>query len=327
LTHRTSRDDLLVSRPPRPNGVVITGQPEISSVWPEVFDAVVGQLRRRGVDLHTAEDAAQEAGSRAFAGRIPFTDGRDLQRWAHKVAWRVVLDQKRLDARWDRSSTLDPISAQEVSTEVEGRLELAATSRAWSRLSAEDRTAIATASAPPPSDRRAAVRLAVRRHRARNRLLALIDGAAAFAFFLFRRGRRVMAGVGAVVVLVPALFAALPFGEEAKQTRSTEPTEMRAVSDLLVDRAAQNAPREVTVEPTQGRTRAPSTAPSRVGDQRTYAPSVRVPVPTPEQLDRPAKAWTRPKSPDEPLVCVWTGAVGKFCTPGAALELPSAPKP
>src|SRR5437773_1046450 len=155
---------------------VITG--DFGSVWPRVFSETVAWLRGKGFDRHTAEDAAQEAGTRAFDREIPFSSAEDLTPWIRVVARRLARDANRRSARIDDDSA-DPVEHEDVANVVEWRLALAAAAEAFVRLSQTDQEAIIEGVVGEQQpDRRQAVRLAVRRHRARNRLLALLEAIA-----------------------------------------------------------------------------------------------------------------------------------------------------
>ena len=151
-----------------------------------------------------AEDAVQEAGARAIAHDVPFVDADDLLRWIQTVAWRVVLDAQTR-ARRLVYEVPDSLSGEDVGRAVEDRIRLqrlrvllgALTPEEHATLTEDGRTA----------DRRTSVRLAVRRHRLRIKLLAMLDGAAVVLVFLRRLGR-VERSRRSVMVAAPALAAA-----------------------------------------------------------------------------------------------------------------------
>lgn len=145
----------------------------------------------RGADPQTAEDIAQEVALRAIDRNVPFYDVDDFCGWAYRVARNLYVDHARARGRLvglvdiaDRSDGTD------LHGEVEQRLTLGHTLRALQTLDAVDQAAIvAGVNETVEPTRKAAVRMAVRRHRARARLLRLVEGIAAF-WALMKVGKR-----------------------------------------------------------------------------------------------------------------------------------------
>ena len=263
-----------------------------------MFSGTVQRLLARGVGRTAAEDAAQEAGTRALTAHISFTDADDLIRWISTVAWRIAVDEHRRHSRRVVSTPVaDRPSNDDVATAAEARVDLRLVTLAWPRLSATDRAAL-LAPHPETGDRRAAVRTAVRRHRARNRLVALIEALGALALIPLSRLRRTAAAIAAVgvvpltaAVLVHIGGADLEAPERASDDAATPRTVITTTAAAVdaVRRAEPHVP-----EP------APAGAPTGV------APT----APAPEQLlppvvDAGVEADLRPRDDrDDSVICV-----------------------
>ena len=301
-----------------------------------MFEAVVVALRRRGIGLHAAEDATQEAGSRVLANGIRFVDADDLRRWVQTVAWRVAIDESRRQARYDGGGTaVDAASGQEVAAEVEHRLRLAATSKAWRTLSAADREAIiGEVDGVRPLTRKEAVRMNVRRHRARARLLAMIEGVAGVVTFPFRRARKLTAAA-AVAAALPITALVLPFVDDhpgpagSGAGQGAGPAGDRGVADIspavAVAAAAVVAALDAedgagaTSDPAAGFRGAPAHYPSALDRIDAH-----VDTPMPDEQDPHLKS--KPKEQGQPIACAWpTGT--RVCTPDLPVTVPAPPDP
>jgi hypothetical protein len=270
---------------------------DFAEIWPSVFTSTVQRLLARGVGAAVAEDAAQEAGTRALAMHVPFTDAGDLTRWVSTVAWRIAVDEHRHHGRRvvaapvrDRAADID------VATEAEARLELRRVSLAWPRLSEGDRAALVDPR-PDTGDRRAAVRSAVRRHRARMRLVALIEALGAIALAPLSRLRRPVVAV--------ALMGTVP---------------LAAAMLVHIDRGGAQPPARVVPDAGPSRTIATTTvaavdAGDREEDVRSGSVAVgrSMAVATPDPQDEPSEpvvdvgveAEVRPRDArDDAIVCV-----------------------
>jgi DNA-directed RNA polymerase specialized sigma24 family protein len=167
-------------------------------------------LYRRGLDAPSAEDIVQEVALRALANDVTYASAQDLLRWAGPVACNLHVDLIRHRARmFDGELATDHPASNDVAGEVADRIELQRALRGIAALRPADRAAIidAVAENPAPPSRKEAVRLAVRRHRARSRLLVVLEQlAGVFAPVRWlRRGKRgaavALAAVTPVVVL------------------------------------------------------------------------------------------------------------------------------
>ena len=233
-------------------GGLITGE-DLASVWPEVSTRLGKLLTSRGATRDLADDVVQEVAARALARGVVFEDAADLMRWAVPVALNLLVDSARAAGRvtvgidgWDSA-------VSDVADVVAHRDRLHRVLGAVAHLSAADRAALTSDEAP--IDRREAVKLAVRRHRARRRLIALVDGVAGILVWFGVWGRRTRATRGVAVATVPVALA-LP------------------VALVLVTPAPVESPREVRI----------STASPRLADARVPAaprPAVRRPAERP----------------------------------------------
>ena len=269
---------------------------EFRKIWPEVFASVVPALCRRGVERSAAEDAVQEAGARAFSQQLGFADADDLGRWVYTVAWRLAVDEyRRHGQRRANVSAVESVrTADDVADTVQSRLEWRAAIAAWSQLSPSDRDALSNR--PGPGDRRAAVRHAVRRHRARARLVAFIEAASAVFVALWARPRKsvrtvVLAGLPAIGLAIMVLPGGGPehprTGNTAVQATPAEP--VGAYRDLLV----------------------------RGTTEERRAASLAAPLPTGVIVQPDGTApvddvnvRTRPRDPEDHTACAWNDRAG-----------------
>lgn len=166
----------------RAGAPVIT--PPFEAVWPDVERRLRAMLYRRRLDPASADDVVQEVALRVLSNDVTFESSTDLLRWAAPVACRLHVDLLRHRARMtDPSEAAEHPARDDVAGEVADRLELQRALRAIAALRPADRDAIidAVASEPAvPRDRQEAVRLAVRRHRARSRLAVALGQLAAW---------------------------------------------------------------------------------------------------------------------------------------------------
>lgn len=163
----------------RANTRVITDA-RLAACWPEASAALRRYLSRRGVSPTDVEDMVQECALRVLAHAPTLLDRDDLLRWCLPVVRNLSVDAYR---RGGRLIVIDDVperpSTQDLHEHVEHRVELARVLKAITQLGIRDREAIFAAvngDDSGPVDRREAVKLNVRRHRARQRLTALLAG-------------------------------------------------------------------------------------------------------------------------------------------------------
>ena len=172
----------------RSNETVITQ--DLESVWPGVSLRLATMLRRRGVGRHDADEAIQETAARAISAGVEFSDGDDLFRWASVVSWRVAIDARRRCTRLSADEVPDRADHVDVAQAAENRIVLTAVTNSFKDLPARDQAVLLEGfEIGPPVSRGESVRVAVARHRARNRLRGLLNGLAApVVAFIARRG-------------------------------------------------------------------------------------------------------------------------------------------
>lgn len=289
----------------RPNAPLITGSERFSAVWPQVFSDVVRLLTRRGVEVHAAEDAAQEAGTRAFDLNVPFDDAADLRRWVLTAAKRIAIDDARRSSRIDRHADVDTSSKCDVHAETEGRLRLEAVRDAFPRLSAGERAAISS-DAPASTTRTEAVRLAVRRHRARTHLLQLIEGVAAIALVVWRKmARPATVAFAAAPIVAVILVTRSPLATDEAPGRDAIVAEPQII-DLAAPIgessavAGAGAHRQVSAPGGAASERARAEAPSRVIEGPAFAAE----LPRPGATDDSTQVSAGQKDKERGTACV-----------------------
>ncbi|MDQ1394781.1 MAG: hypothetical protein QOG64_40 [Acidimicrobiaceae bacterium] len=210
----------------RANPSVITASELVEAHWAEVEPGLIRMLRRRGVSAADAQDIAQETAYRAVSRNELFEGVEGLRRWSAVVAWRLTIQMARRRRRLGWEPVPDKTSPVDVGRVVEGRLALERVVSAMGGLRPRDRSVIAESAAGPatPTSRKEAVRLGVERHRARQRLLALCEGAAAVLVGLWRRFGRLkpiprVAVAGAPLCVALALSIALGSGSTPSADR------------------------------------------------------------------------------------------------------------
>lgn len=281
-------------------------QPGIELVWNEVADRLHKTLLGRGVSHELAEDVIQETAVRVMERHVGFTDANDLFRWSSVVARHLAIDAARREARrCDLPAEME--STVDVADEAIGRWWFDAVRRGLQQLSDTERAAILTPGAA--DDRQGAVRLAVRRHRARRHLLLIAQSLGIASAWSTHRVRQTLRGAGGVMATVSAAIVLMV----ATQPHGPSPSAPPVAVPL---RAAAPA------EPRQGTSGAPPVAmgaPARVSipavlsgavAPRSTVPSIRVPVESPTGS---GDVGVRPKGPDDALACVTVTPVGRQC--------------
>lgn len=178
----------------------------IDEAWATVGARLHAMLRRRGVDPDAADDIVQETAARALEHGVEFRDEEDLLRWANVVAWRIALNDWR-GRQWIAASPVpDRPATVPLEDEVIARHTLARVLASLSRLSAADREALRFGG--EARTRTEATKHYVRRHRARARLAALVEGLVGVLAAVLWRGRP-RTRAAAVAVAAPLLIAAV----------------------------------------------------------------------------------------------------------------------
>jgi hypothetical protein len=165
---------------------------DLESVWPEVAARLAAMLRRRGVRHHDVDEIVQETATRAISTRVSYDDADHLFRWASVVSGRLAIDLRRRGARLSDDELPDRADTVDVAMAAEHRFVLGEVQNRLPELSARDQDVLLSSFHDAPgSDRRESVRVAVARHRARNRLRVLLDGLAGSAILAWARRNRV----------------------------------------------------------------------------------------------------------------------------------------
>lgn len=201
--------------PQRDGGAVLTsrGAYDWVATWSETAERLARFVQRLGASAHTAEDIVQEVAVRLLRSAPVLADADDVARWCNVVARRLYIDHVRLQARAPMAQPFptDAPDRQDVEAAVEGRVALSRVGKAMSRLSEPDRMALLSALQDEPTGepqtRKEATRLAVQRHRARQRLQAAM-AACPSVLLLVQRGLRRLSGPTPVAAafLLPALL-------------------------------------------------------------------------------------------------------------------------
>ena len=305
----------------RSNDDLITEK--LASAWPAVSIRLATMLRRRGVGRHDADEVIQETAARAMTSNVEFVDADDLFRWASVVSWRIAIDARRRCTRLTGGEVPDRADHVDVAQAAEHRIVLSAVTTRFKELSERDQAVLlASFGDQQTSNRVEAVRLAVARHRARNRLRGLLNGLAApVVAFLVRRGRFRSAQLQAFASTAAPAFAcfALTLGAVVGPTPAPQ-SQPRPVSALSVASAAPasheaTAP-PVVVAPTGERVRASTpTTPPPTG----LAGGVQI-VAAPGQ---PTSAGFRPKQATDHVACLTVPSLTGPRT--ACVDAPPAP--
>ena len=285
-------------------------------------------LAARGLAREEAEDICQEVAWRVLSHDITYRSEADLYPWAATVARRLSIDHHRRSRHLAAVEPPDRPAPVDVAEVVEGRSRLRAVVAAMPSLSPADRAAIADGASldgttePAGASRREAVRAAVRRHRARARLLALVEAAGAVVAWLVHRGPRqgrvVRAATYGAAAATPVLVVALSVGGAAPPAGVD--AEERARPPAAASGVARREPVPLRVSPPHGEPAVnapPATAGGRGAASRPASPRL-LPEPRGEIVaatpdGRPlAGAGAREAEPDDPLVCV-SVVVGELC--------------
>lgn len=274
---------------------------------------IVRRLRAYGAERMNAEDLASEAVTRALTKKMTFESPEHLFNWTMLVARNLLFDQRRAERRSPAFCAIDDVdtpSDHDTPTLVEHRIRLQTVLDALGRLSLDDRMAVMSDAAP--LDRREAVRLNVRRHRARARLRAALAGVAGLLGLPLRLRLRlgVRRARTAGTALAPAAFATalltvgVPFahyGLPDAEAPRPEPVRLDAAGPAaragIATRAAASAPAAAVrrvPSPRTGRG-APAPPPAAVRSQEV----ARV-----EAGGFGSRTVVRDNRPDEYLICV-----------------------
>jgi hypothetical protein len=215
------------------------------------------------VQVADVDDIVQEVAIRAL--REQFDTPDHMVRWCCRVAINLHIDSTRRVRRISSEPLVEHVAPHNVPETVERRLALDAVLAQMAGLSKDDQALLLQL--PPTDSRKEAVRLAVRRHRLRARLAALVEGVLAGVPGLRRILHSESLPVRVAVVAVPviAVLTVLPFVATLPPGSSTVDQPNRGTLVQSRTPAARNAKQTVvpsTAVPLQGRAGATSPASS-----------------------------------------------------------------
>lgn len=289
--------------------------------WPEVARRLARALARRGVPGADAEDIVQETALRALAAAPPVSSPEGLLRWSFTVARRIEIDRGRRRGRTELLSVelaRSRPAGVDTARAAESRVALAAAARGLATLSDTDRAALlgVLTDDEPALDRRQAVRQAVRRHRARTRLVAVVGKLVGVGVAAGQGLRRLAArlrpthvevGVVAVAVGVLLLPASTP-GSTAAPLR--EPVVVPAaavpvspVDEVAAARSRADVARTASSPPVVPPATVLTTAAASGG--RDHRPPTTIPV-GPDHMYLPVvTSGSSRVDPNRPIVCAF----------------------
>jgi DNA-directed RNA polymerase specialized sigma24 family protein len=286
----------------RPELTLLT-DPDAGEVWRAVDAGLRRSLRSRRVSRDVVDDVIQETAARALTLGIRYRDAADLLRWCHRVAANLAVDHYRARTRFSVAYP-DVAAPTDVPREVELRLAVHQVHRAISLLPQPERERLLQALAPTPRaerDRRGATRLAVRRHRARERLRRLSGAVWAGLVLLWRLSRRVRPAVVSATAAAALLLLCPTFD------RGTAVVRMDHFRQLVATRPG--APLSSGQE---GRRRSREPRGARLVRSPLAPATEATPVPLPAAV--PVRIKHRPQKPGDHLLCATrVPVVGAFC--------------
>jgi DNA-directed RNA polymerase specialized sigma24 family protein len=146
---------------------------DFDAAWPSVQRRVTALLRSRGVQATDVDDIGQEVAFRALRDPDRFASDEHLERWCCRVAINLHIDSTRRQRRVSGHAPPDVAGLDDTADTVEHRMTLDYLMAHIAKLSPDEQRLLLD---PAPADsRREAVRLAVRRHRLRARLVASLE--------------------------------------------------------------------------------------------------------------------------------------------------------
>lgn len=179
---------------------------DFASAWPAIERPLRRYVASRGVTSHDIDDVVQEVATRVLRRSLFYSGAEDLQKYCFVVARNLVTDEARGRRRvtsgvHELSALADPCGSDALD-QVEDRLLLESVSVQLSHLSEREQAALT------PTRREASAternRAAVARHRARNRLRALVGPLAGVISVAGAGFRKLLEESRRVATLAPA---------------------------------------------------------------------------------------------------------------------------
>lgn len=272
-----------------------------ADLWPRVVPVLRARLRRRGVPASCLDDVLQETALAAWRGGVAFHDEAHLLAWATTVSRRLAIGDYRRRRRLESGEPLETI-VDDLEAQALARLDLGRVLTAIGDLSPQERIDL-VATAPTQVDRKEAVRVNVRRHRARQKLLLLVGGLGSALGLVVRRLRLVAPAPVAVLSAVVAVLGFVaggitpggghePLRPEVEVHLTTPVAPPAAVNEPVAPAAAAGPTAAVDGPPR--RAPAPAIGPSG---------GAGVIVDPPGGLVEEGRLVARPRAEDEPTLC------------------------
>jgi DNA-directed RNA polymerase specialized sigma24 family protein len=293
---------------------MLTEKSNFEQAWPEVARRLRRMLERRFVPRAAVDDLIQETAARVVANDVQFEGVEDLLRWCNTVVWRLALNEARrsrhfADESYDRPASLS------VADDAISRYTLAEVQRRLADLSSTELQALRVRPEGAAFTRAEATKWYVRRHRARARLVAMLDGLVGAIGWLVLRGRRSGPRAALAVPIAAAVLILLLLpsrqGGSARDAVVQAREPMRA-STTAAPTAMEGPPAAGSSGPVAVGVRGPST-------QR--GPLVVPPFAVQLPLDA-AVIRGGPRPPDAELVCWDTVVLGVRCVDESDLPVP-----
>ena len=199
------------------------------------------------------DDIVQEVAIRALRDLERFTSSEHMIRWCCRVAINLHIDVTRKGRKLSAEPLQDTPARHDVAEAVEDKLVLDAVLAHVAGLSADDQRLLLDRG--QGDTRKESVRLAVRRHRLRARLAAMVEGTIAGIAVLRRvfRSDSAPARVALLAIPVAAVVVAAPLMLWPRPTQSGSPSSARNASvDLRTRSRAAPAAHLALSHPTDG---------------------------------------------------------------------------
>jgi DNA-directed RNA polymerase specialized sigma24 family protein len=291
------------------------------AAWRVARGRLAAVLHARGVQATDIDDIAQDVAIRALRAPDRFESEEHLVAWCCRVGINLHIDSTRRQRRLSPDPPDDGAGNYDTAATVERRLALEVLAKGIAELSDDERHLLFELERA--GSRREAVRLAVRRHRLRARLAALVEGmtVGAVGVALLRRWSRITRSLSKPVKLslatAPVIAVGLMLGPLTPAGPSVETPAMSPNNDALLVGSVPPAPASaassrtgavVTRTTPTARAPAPAVQPRAAGPAPVAVVDV-APVGVPVRV-------TSVQRPDdhEPLFCTG-GLVGVACVP------------
>lgn len=306
---------------------------DIGAAWPAALAQVSAVLRARGVQAPDVDDVAQEVAVRALRTSREFDSDEHFVAWCCRVAINLQIDAARRQRRVSPEPPSDAEGHHDTAATAERRMALDVLADRIAELPEEERRLLFDAE--PTESRRDAVRLAVRRHRLRARLAALVEGMVAGVAWVrrLRFPRHLSTPTKASLAAAPLVAVAMMLGPLATdQTPSGVPAVVPDAGGVAlppaVTRGASTEPGRAELTASPGRPGVHSSASSTPSNVRPDVTTVLVGA-TPAGVPVRVNKIERPVSHGQ-LIC--TGGLVGACVPkpppltgGPPGQAPTAP--